>query len=99
MSSVICLAVGLTSQSNMYTIAVLTICIMEMAMGKTTVVIDDKLLKDAIDAIGARSKKEAIEAGLRALVREYNREALRRELGTFEIELTLDELERLRNVE
>jgi len=83
----------------MYTIAVLTICIMEMAMGKTTVVIDEKLLKDAIDAIGARSKKEAIEAGLRALVREYNREALRRELGTFEIELTLDELEQLRNVE
>ncbi len=83
----------------MYTIAVLTICIMEMAIGKTTVVIDEKLLKDAIDAIGARSKKEAIEAGLRALVREYNREALRRELGTFEIELTLDELEQLRNVE
>ena len=83
----------------MYTIAVLTICIMEMAMGKTTVVIDEKLLKDAIDAIGARSNKEAIEAGLRALVREYNRKALRRELGTFEIELTLDELEQLRNVE
>jgi Arc/MetJ family transcription regulator len=72
---------------------------MEMAMGKTTVVIDEKLLKDAIEVIGARSKKEAIEAGLRALVREYNREALRRELGTFDIELTLDELERLRNVE
>lgn len=46
-------------------------------MGKTTVVIDQKLLKDAIEAIGARSKKEAIEAGLRVLVREYNREALR----------------------
>jgi Arc/MetJ family transcription regulator len=72
---------------------------MEMVMGKTTVVIDVKLLNDAIEAIGARSKKEAIEAGLRALVREYNREALRKELGTFDIELTLDELERLRNVE
>jgi len=83
----------------MYIIAVLIICIMEMAMGKTTVVIDEKLLKDAVEVIGARSKKEAIEAGLRALVREYNREALRRELGTFEIELTLDELEQLRNVE
>jgi Arc/MetJ family transcription regulator len=83
----------------MYILAVLIVCIMEMAMGKTTVVIDEKLLKDAIDAIGARSKKEAIEAGLRALVRAYNREALRRELGTFDIELTLDELERLRNVE
>jgi Arc/MetJ family transcription regulator len=83
----------------MYIVAVLIICIMEMAMGKTTVVIDEKLLKDAIEVIGARSKKEAIEAGLRALVREYNREALRRELGTFDIEPTLDELERLRNGE
>ena len=66
-------------------------------MGKTTVVIDDKLLKNAIESIGAKSKKEAIEAGLRALVKEKNREALRKELGTFEIELTLDELERLRS--
>ena len=68
-------------------------------MGKTTVVIDDNLLKNAIESIGARSKKEAIEAGLRALVREKNRKALRKELGTFDIELTLDELKRLRNGE
>ena len=84
---------------NMYIITILIVCIMEMAMGKTTVVIDDKLLNDAIEAIGARSKKEAIEAGLRSLVKEYHREALRKELGTFEIELTLEELERLRNVD
>ena len=63
-------------------------------MGKTTVVIDDHLLKDAI---GARSKREAIEAGLRALVRQRHREALRKELGTFDLDLTLDELERLRH--
>jgi Arc/MetJ family transcription regulator len=68
-------------------------------MGKTTVVIDDRLLKDAIDAIGARSKKEAIEAGLRALVRQRHREALRKELGTFDLDLTLDELERLRHAD
>lgn len=66
-------------------------------MKKTTVVIDEELLKAAIEAIGARTKKEAIEAGLRSLVRNCNREALRKELGTFEIDLTLDELERLRN--
>ena len=83
----------------MYILTVSGICILEMAMGKTTVVIDDKLLKEAIEAIGARSKKEAIEAGLKSLVREYNREALRKELGTYEIELSLDELERLRNAE
>lgn len=68
-------------------------------MKKTTVVIDEDLLKKAIKATGARSKREAIEKGLQALVREYNREALRKELGTFDIELDLNELENLRNVE
>ena len=66
-------------------------------MRKTTVVLDERLLQSAVEAIGARSKKEAIEAGLKALVRRKNREALRRELGTFEIDLTPEELERLRN--
>jgi Arc/MetJ family transcription regulator len=68
-----------------------------MAMKKTTVLIDEKLLQTAIEASGARTKKEAIEAGLKVLVKNFNREALRKELGTFEIDLTLDELERLRN--
>lgn len=68
-------------------------------MGKTTVQIDESLLEEAIAAIGARTKKEAIEAGLRVLVQRQSREALRKELGTFDIELTLDELERLRNAE
>lgn len=68
-------------------------------MKKTTVVIDEDLLKKAIQATGARNKREAIEKGLQALVREYNREALRKELGTFDIDLNLDELENLRNAE
>jgi Arc/MetJ family transcription regulator len=74
-----------------------SICIEEADMGKTTVVVDDGLLQRAIEATGARSKREVIEAGLRALVRQHNREALRRELGTFEMDLTLAELERLRD--
>ena len=68
-------------------------------MRKTTVVLDERLLQSAVEAIGARSKKEAIEAGLKALVTRKNRETLRRELGTFDIDLTSDELERLRNAE
>lgn len=68
-------------------------------MRKTTVYIDEQLLKEAIDAIGARSKKDAIEAGLRSLVQQHNREALRKELGTFEIEMTIDQLEELRRAE
>ena len=66
-------------------------------MRKTTVMIDENLLEEAVQAIGARTKKEAIEAGLQALIQRHNREALRKELGTFDIDLTLEELERLRN--
>jgi len=81
----------------MYNIAILIIWLMEMAMRKTTVMIDEKLLEEAVQAIGARTKKEAIEAGLRSLIQRHNREALRKELGTFDMDLTLEELERLRN--
>ncbi|RLD97585.1 MAG: type II toxin-antitoxin system VapB family antitoxin [Aquificota bacterium] len=64
---------------------------------KTTVVIDDKLLKEAMEAIGARTKKETIEAGLKELVRKKNLQALKEELGTFDLDLTLEELEKLRS--
>ena len=70
-----------------------------MAMRKTTVLIDEKLLADAMEAIGARTKKEAIRAGLEALVKLHHRQSLQKELGTFDIALNLEELERLRNAE
>lgn len=66
---------------------------------KTTVVINDTLLNEAIKAIHARSKREAIEAGLRELVKGKNREALRAELGTYDLDLTLEQLEEMRNAE
>ena len=43
-----------------------------------------------------RTKREVVEEGLRELIRKKNRELLRKELGTYEIELTPQELERLR---
>jgi len=66
-------------------------------MSKTTVVIDDKLMDEAIKAIGAKTKREVIEKGLRELIKAKNREALRKELGTYELDLSLDELKRLRD--
>jgi len=66
-------------------------------MGKTTVVIDDELLEEALKASGIKTKKEAIAAGLRELVRRENLDALRRELGTFDLALSPEELERLRD--
>ena len=66
-------------------------------MRKTTVLIDDDLLKAAAEAVGTRTKKETIEAALLSLVRQHTREKLRKELGTFDIDLTPEDLERLRN--
>jgi Arc/MetJ family transcription regulator len=70
-----------------------------MAMKKTTVLIDEQLLTDAMEAIGARTKKEAIRAALEALVKHHHRQSLQKELGTFDIDLNLEELKRLRNAE
>ncbi|WP_309753264.1 type II toxin-antitoxin system VapB family antitoxin [Novosphingobium sp.] len=36
---------------------------------RTNIVIDDKLMGEAMAASGAKSKREAVEAGLRTLVR------------------------------
>ena len=65
-------------------------------MGKTTVIINDKLLESAIEVTGAKSKREAIEMGLKELVHRKNVEALRRELGSFDLDLTLEKLDELR---
>ncbi len=66
-------------------------------MKKTRVQIDDELLQAAMEASGTSSKRAAIEKGLQTLIRDYNREELRKELGTFDIGLTLEELEILRH--
>ena len=66
-------------------------------MAKTTVVIDDELLREAMKVIGARTKKQAISAGLKELVRRKNLEALRQEAGTYDLALSPEELEKLRN--
>ena len=66
-------------------------------MGKTTVFIDDKLINEAIKAVGAKTKREVIEKGLKELIKTKNRQALRKELGTYDLDLSLNELEKLRD--
>ena len=68
-------------------------------MKKTTILIDERLLKQAMQAVGAKTKREAIKAGLEVLVRRYHRESLQKELGTYDLDLNLEELDRLRNAE
>jgi predicted nucleic acid-binding protein/Arc/MetJ family transcription regulator len=65
-------------------------------MGKTTVLIDEKLIQEALRATNLKTKKEVIEKGLRELLRMKDRELLRQELGTFDIDLSLEDLKKKR---
>ncbi len=73
------------------------ICRMEAwTMGRTTLEIDEALLEAAMQLSGARTKTEAIELALRELIRKREREQLKAELGSFDLDLDLKELRRLR---
>ncbi len=50
---------------------------------RTNIVIDDKLMKDALLATGAKTKREAVELGLRVLLRLRQQEEIRRFRGKF----------------
>jgi len=65
-------------------------------MQKTTVEIDEKLLEKAMQLSGAKTKKKAIEYGLRELIKSINRDLFKKELGTFDIDLTSEDLEKMR---
>jgi Arc/MetJ family transcription regulator len=60
---------------------------------RTNIVIDEKLISDAINATGARTKKEAVELGLKALVRLKKQESLRGFRGKLKWR---DDLDRMR---
>jgi Arc/MetJ family transcription regulator len=65
-------------------------------MGKTTVVIDETLINEALRVTNLKTKREVIEKGLKELLRIKNRELLKQELGTFDIALSLEELRKKR---
>jgi len=67
-----------------------------MAMGKTTVFVDETLIKHALQVTNLKTKKDVIEAGLRELVRKRNQELLQQELGSFDLDLSLRELKKRR---
>jgi Arc/MetJ family transcription regulator len=51
---------------------------------RTNIVIDDKLMRDALRATGLKTKREAVEEGLRTLLR------LRRQAGIRQLRGKLD---------
>lgn len=68
-------------------------------MHKTTVEIDERLLEEAVKLSGAKSMKMAIEEGLRELIRSIQRGRLKKELGTYDLDLTEADIERMRRDE
>ena len=48
---------------------------------RTNIVIDDKLMKDALRATGLKTKREAVELGLRTVLRLRQQEKIRRFRG------------------
>jgi Arc/MetJ family transcription regulator len=48
---------------------------------RTNIVIDDQLMKDTLRVTGLKTKREAVELGLRTLLRLRQQEAIRRFRG------------------
>lgn len=65
-------------------------------MVRTNIMIDDKLISDAMKATGATTKRQAVELGLRALIQLKRQESIRGYRGKL---MWRDDLERLRTDE
>jgi Arc/MetJ family transcription regulator len=59
---------------------------------RTNIVIDDKLMADALKASGCATKKEVVEEGLRLLIRRSHQQELRKLRGKLKWEGDLDAL-------
>jgi Arc/MetJ family transcription regulator len=57
---------------------------------RTNIVIDDRLMRDALRASGVKTKREAVELGLRALVRLQQQSEIRNLRGKLEWKGDLD---------
>lgn len=59
---------------------------------RTNIVIDDKLMAEALKASGCETKKEAVEEGLKLLVRLKRQQELRKLRGKVQWEGDLDQM-------
>jgi Arc/MetJ family transcription regulator len=72
---------------------------MEAMPMRTTVDIDERLIREAMALLKVNTKREAVQHSLEALVREARRRRLRSKLGDIELDLTLEELNEMRRDE
>lgn len=57
---------------------------------RTNIVIDDKLMRESLRATGLKTKREAVELGLRTLLRLSRQEQIRRHRGKLAWQGNLD---------
>jgi Arc/MetJ family transcription regulator len=67
-----------------------------MDIMRTNIVIDDTLMADALKATGITTKKEAVELGLKTLIRLKNQEKIRGFRGKLKWEGDLDAMRETR---
>jgi len=63
---------------------------------RTTIDINEKLIKKVKNILGVKTKKDAVEYSLEFLIREKQRERLRKKIGNTDLDLTINELEKIR---
>jgi Arc/MetJ family transcription regulator len=61
---------------------------------RTNIVIDDQLMAEALKVSGARTKRQAVEEGLRLLIRLKSQEQIRQLRGKAHWTADLDEMRR-----
>ena len=66
---------------------------------RRTIVLDDRVLEEAREALGTRTIRKTVELALREATRERRLQELWESFGTWEIDMTLEELLRLREEE
>ena len=59
---------------------------------RTNIVIDDDLMSDALQVTGLKTKKEAVELGLKTLIRLKKQEEIKKFKGKLEWEGDLDSM-------
>lgn len=61
---------------------------------RTNIDIDDKLMRDALEASGLKTKKDAVELGLKTLIRLKKQEDIKRFRGKLQWSGDLDDMRR-----
>ncbi len=59
---------------------------------RTNIVIDDKLMSEALKVTGLSTKKEAVELGLKLIVRQNKQQAIRKLRGKLKWDGDLDQM-------